>query len=101
MGPTAVYTLRGGQAMPARTGQDYLAGLRDKPREIYLGGQRIEDVTTFPGLASGARSVAALYDMQHDPALRDQMTYARPARASASVSPSSRHEPATIWPGGV
>ena len=64
--------------MPARTGQEYLTGLKEQPREIYLGGQRVEDVTTFPGLANGARSVAALYDMQHDPALRDEMTYTSP-----------------------
>jgi 4-hydroxyphenylacetate 3-monooxygenase len=62
----------------ARTGKDYLAGLREQPREVYLGGQRVDDVTTFPGLANGARSVAALYDMQHDPALRDEMTYPSP-----------------------
>src|SRR5256884_4555796 len=65
-------------AMPARTGKEYLAGLREQRREIYLGGQRVEDVTAFPGLANGARSVAALYDMQHDPALRDEMTYTSP-----------------------
>ncbi len=64
--------------MPARTGKDYLAGLREQPREIYLGGQRVDDVTTFLGLANGARSVAALYDMQHDPALRNEMTYPSP-----------------------
>jgi 4-hydroxyphenylacetate 3-monooxygenase len=64
--------------MPARTGKDYLAGLREQPREIYLAGQRVEDVTTFPGLANGARSLAALYDMQYDPALRDEMTYPSP-----------------------
>jgi 4-hydroxyphenylacetate 3-monooxygenase len=64
--------------MPARTGAEYLKGLKEQPREIYLGGQRVEDVTTFPGLANGARSVAGLYDMQHEPALRDQMTYTSP-----------------------
>ena len=64
--------------MPARTGQQYLEGLRQQPREIYLGGQRVEDVTTFPGLAGGARSLAGLYDMQHDPNLREEMTYASP-----------------------
>ncbi|HLF04706.1 MAG TPA: 4-hydroxyphenylacetate 3-monooxygenase, oxygenase component [Dehalococcoidia bacterium] len=61
--------------MPARTGAQYLAGLREQPREVHLAGQRVADVTAFPGLARGAQSVAALYDMQHDPALRDQMTY--------------------------
>ncbi len=64
--------------MPARTGQEYLAGLKEQPREVYLGGQRVTDVTTFPGLANGARSLASLYDMQHDPALRDEMTYTSP-----------------------
>jgi 4-hydroxyphenylacetate 3-monooxygenase len=64
--------------MPARTGKDYLAGLREQPREIYLAGKKVEDVTTFPGLANGARSLAALYDMQLDPALRDEMTYPSP-----------------------
>src|SRR5438128_9873545 len=65
-------------AMPARTGKDYLAGLREQRREIYLGGQRVEDVTAFPGLATGARSGAALYDMQHDLPLRAAVTYTTP-----------------------
>lgn len=65
--------------MPARTGQEYLKGLQEQPREVYLGDQQVEDVTTFPGLANGARSVAALYDMQHEPALREQMTYTSPS----------------------
>ena len=65
--------------MPARTGEEYLKGLREQPREIYLDNQRVEDVTSFPGLANGARSVARLYDMQHDPELVEQMTYASPS----------------------
>jgi 4-hydroxyphenylacetate 3-monooxygenase len=64
--------------MPARTGQQYLTGLKEQPREVYLAGNKVADVTTFPGLASGTRSVARLYDMQHDAELRDQMTYASP-----------------------
>jgi len=64
--------------MPARTGQQYLKGLREQEREVWLGGERIKDVTTHPGLANAARSIAALYDMQHDPELRDAMTYVSP-----------------------
>ena len=64
--------------MPARTGKQYLEGLRQQPREIHLAGKRVEDVTTFPGLAGGARSLAGLYDMQHEPNLREEMTYASP-----------------------
>lgn len=64
--------------MPARTGQDYIRGLQEQPREVWLAGERIDDVTTHPALRNGVRSVAALYDMQHDPALRDEMTYISP-----------------------
>ena len=64
--------------MPARTGQQYLDGLRSQEREVWLRGERVKDVTAHPGLRNGARSVAALYDMQHDPALRDEMTYVSP-----------------------
>ena len=64
--------------MPARTGQEYITGLKDRPREVWINGQRIKDVTTHPALANGVRSVAALYDMQHDPELQEEMTYASP-----------------------
>ncbi len=67
--------------MPARTGAEYIKGLQNQEREIWLRGERIKDVTTHPGLANGVRAIAALYDLQHDPALRDEMTY---------VSPTSR-----------
>ena len=60
--------------MPARTGEQYLKGLQQQEREVWLGGERVKDVTTHPGLANGARSLASLYDMQHDPKLRDEMT---------------------------
>src|SRR6266404_3403566 len=64
--------------MPARTGRQYLNGLREQDREVWLAGERVRDVTTHPGLANGARAIAALYDMQHDPKLRDEMTYVSP-----------------------
>jgi 4-hydroxyphenylacetate 3-monooxygenase len=65
--------------MSARTGEEYLNGLKAQPREIWLDGRQVDDVTTFPGLANGARSVASLYDMQHDPAIAGQMTYPSPS----------------------
>ena len=60
--------------MPARTGQEYIKGLQEQPREIWLRGERIADVTTHPALCNGVHTLAALYDMQHDPALRQEMT---------------------------
>ena len=64
--------------MPARTGREYLQGLRDQEREVWLGGERVKDVTANPGLRRGALSIAALYDMQHDPELREAMTFVSP-----------------------
>ena len=64
--------------MPARTGQEYINGLKEHPREVWIDGERVEDVTTHPALRNGVKSVAALYDMQHDPELREEMNYASP-----------------------
>jgi 4-hydroxyphenylacetate 3-monooxygenase len=64
--------------MPARTGEEYIAGLREQAAAVYLAGERVKDVTTHPALRNGARTLACLYDMQHDPALRGEMTYVSP-----------------------
>src|SRR4030088_3188735 len=64
--------------MGARTGRQYIKGLQDQQREVWLGGERVKDVTTHPGLANGVRAIASLYDMQHDPKLRDEMTFVSP-----------------------
>ena len=65
--------------MGARTGQDYIAGLRERPPEVWLRGERICDVTAHPALQGGVKAVAALYDLQRRPDLRDEMTYVSPA----------------------
>ena len=65
--------------MPARTGQQYISGLREQDREVWLGGERVRDVTTHKGLAGGVRAIAHLYDMQHDAKLRDVMTFKSPS----------------------
>ena len=64
--------------MPARTGQQYIDGLRAQEREVWLGGERVNDVTTHQGLAGGVRAIAWLYDLQHEAELRSVMTYASP-----------------------
>lgn len=63
--------------MPARNGNAYLQGLKDS-REIWLGNERISDVTTHAALHRGAATLARLYDLQYDPALHDLMTYPSP-----------------------
>jgi len=64
--------------MPIRTGDAFLAALRDD-RQIFIDGERVTEITTDPRFAGAAQSMAELYDMQHDPALRDQMTFASPS----------------------
>ena len=64
--------------MPARTGQQYIEGLRAQEREVWLGGERVKDVTRHKGLSGGVRAIAGLYDMQHDAKLRKVMTYKSP-----------------------
>lgn len=51
--------------MPARTGAQYLEKLKKDRREIYLNGERIEDITVHPQLKGGAESIAHLYDLQY------------------------------------
>lgn len=60
--------------MGIRTGDAYLEGLRDG-REIWLDGERVDDVTTDPRLSGAARSIAELYDLQHRPELQERLTY--------------------------
>lgn len=82
--------------MPARTGREYLKALQEQEREIWLGGERVRDPTTHPGLRNGAKAIAALYDMQHYPALRDVMTYVSPTSGErvglSFIVPRTRQE---------
>lgn len=61
--------------MPARTGQQYLERLRQFPPSLWIHGQHIVDPTAHPLTQNTARSIAGLYDLQHQPGLRDEMTY--------------------------
>ncbi|HEY3248825.1 MAG TPA: 4-hydroxyphenylacetate 3-hydroxylase N-terminal domain-containing protein, partial [bacterium] len=82
--------------MPARTGQQFIDGLRSQPREIWIGGERVADITTHPAFRSVVRSVAALYDLQHVPARTDEMTYVSPSSGSrvglSFLTPRSRDD---------
>lgn len=51
--------------MGARTGAQYLAGLRDG-REVWLEGEPVADVTEHPKLQGAALTLASLFDLQHE-----------------------------------
>ena len=47
-----------------KTGKEHLEGLRDG-RTVYIGSERVDDVTTHPAFKNAAQTVAALYDVKH------------------------------------
>ena len=57
-----------------RTGQEYLESIRDG-REVYIEGERVKDVPTHPMFKPIVDIRARIYDMQHEAATRDLMTY--------------------------
>ena len=56
------------------TGQQKLERMRDG-RAVYIGAERVEDVTTHPAFRAAARTVAGLYDLKADPARRELFTF--------------------------
>ena len=58
-----------------RTGSEHLERLRDG-RRIYIGNERVDDVTKHPAFRNAARTVAAIYDMKADRANREIMSFA-------------------------
>jgi 4-hydroxyphenylacetate 3-monooxygenase len=62
----------GGKARPF-TGAEYLESLRDG-REVWIYGERVDDVTAHPAFRNAARSIARLYDALHDPAQKEALT---------------------------
>lgn len=61
--------------MTIRTGAQFIEGLRARPRDVWVRGERVEDVTAHPAFAGAVGQLAALYDAQHDPALQGALTY--------------------------
>lgn len=55
-----------------RNGKQYVESLKDN-RTIYIGGERVKDVTTHPAFAGIVNTFSKMYDMSADPA--NGMTY--------------------------
>lgn len=51
-----------------QTGHEYLELIAADGREVWLDGERIDDVTTHPAFRNSCRMVARLYDAMHDDA---------------------------------
>ncbi len=55
-----------------RTAEQYRESIRDG-REVYIDGERVDDVTSHPMFKPLVDVRARIYDMAHDPATRDIM----------------------------
>ena len=57
-----------------RTGEEFKAGLRDG-REVWLDGEKVNDVTEHPALKPMVDARARMYDMQHEDEYVSRLTY--------------------------
>ena len=68
--------------MPMRSGREFIEGLRRTPREVWIAGRRVDDVTADPVFARPVQSIAMLYDLQVSPEHRDAMSHRETTAAS-------------------
>ena len=66
--------------MGIRTGREFVESLRDG-RMIYVGGERIKDVTVHPPFRGVVATLASLYDLQHE--RRDDLSFKSPSSGEA------------------
>jgi 4-hydroxyphenylacetate 3-monooxygenase len=61
-----------------RTGSDYIAALKQRKTNTFIGGECVTDVVIHPAFANAIRSVAKLYDISSEPANASSLTYQDP-----------------------
>lgn len=57
-----------------KTGAEHLESLRDG-RQVFIGSERVDDVTAHPAFRNAARTVAAIYDMKGAPENHATLTF--------------------------
>ena len=55
-------------------GKEKLERMRDG-RAIYIGAERVADVTSHPAFRNAAQTIAGLYDLKADPRRRDLFSF--------------------------
>lgn len=64
--------------MSARTGNQYLERIRKHSPEVWIGADRVTDVTAHSATRGAAHEIARLYDLQHDARYRGDMLFTSP-----------------------
>jgi 4-hydroxyphenylacetate 3-monooxygenase len=49
-----------------KSGREHLESLRDG-RDVYIGGEKVDDVTAHPAFRNAARTIAGIYDLKARP----------------------------------
>lgn len=62
--------------MPAKTGKEYINRLKEANNNVYIHGERVDDVTEHPAFKNVVQSMAHLYDLQYEK--EDKMLYTSP-----------------------
>src|SRR5580698_1396077 len=94
--------------MAARSGREFLERPSAARVHVEIQGETLTGgVADHPAFRNVVRSYAELYDMQHDPAYRDILTYPSPATgepvATAFLTPRTppdlvkRRQAAKVW----
>ncbi|GAA0437349.1 4-hydroxyphenylacetate 3-monooxygenase, oxygenase component [Virgibacillus salarius] len=52
--------------MPAKSGKQYIDRLKQANNNVYIHGERVEDVTEHPVFKNAVQSMARLYDIQYE-----------------------------------
>lgn len=58
-----------------RTGQQYLDDVKGRKPEVYMGGERIDDVAAHPAFRNIVQTTAQLYDVTSDPSRANELSY--------------------------
>jgi aromatic ring hydroxylase len=61
--------------MSALDGKSYVSGLKAHPRDVWIAGRKVGDVTADPVFRRPVAAMAQRYDRQADPALHSTLTY--------------------------
>jgi 4-hydroxyphenylacetate 3-monooxygenase len=96
--------------MPARTGREFLDRLAASSQRVEIQGETLTGgIADHPAFRNVVRTYAELFDMQHDPACRDVLTYESPSTgdrvATSFLVPRTqadldkRHQAFRLWAG--
>ena len=73
--------------MATRTGAEYVDGLRGDGREVWIGGERVQDVTEHPAFRGSIQGISGFFNWQHSHA--EECIIADPVEKTRTDRPAS------------